>query len=359
MDANVDLKNSIDCEIDERLFPGVVALVGNRFGERISCTRGMARYEPTAMVMRQDSLFDMASVTKVLAVGTASSLLLDKNLLDLNSPIGNYVPELSSEATRSIPLLFLFTHTSGLNNRKIERSGKAFFEELMKIVPDEAPGKEFCYSCLNFILLGLVIEKVSSESLDVFCEKRIFAPFGMQNTGFAPVPESDHLVDVSTSKLGMINDMQARIAGRPVGNAGVFSTADDLAIWAERWLDALAADRRAKWLSRKTALWVTTNVSPLEEYASGIAFRIFDLCGDRPTTMSQSAFGHSGHTGQSIWIDPVSECYSIVLTNRLLPVRRIQEAGDDTPLATKRDQCEARARIADAFLCALANKTHA
>ncbi len=333
-------------EIDSGLFPGAVVLVGRPGRVLWEAAFGYARVVPDKVPMRKDCIFDLASVTKVVATGTALGICVDDGRLRFDMPIRQALPELSGPSIDPVTITHLATHTSGLENAKYYQraQGEAMLDLMLGISPRWQPGTRYCYSCLNMILLGRMVERASGQRLDTFCHARIFGPLGMRDTAFGPLPSSSRVVPSGAAKLGQIEDQQAQVAGRPVGNAGLFSTASDLA----RFCDMMLGEGRLgdiRILSSQTHLWMTRNHLAPPLPARGLAWDMDVEASHRPKRLSPKAYGHSGHTGQSIWIDPEKQVYVIVLTNRNHPK---MVSGD-----RKTQQYQARARIGDAALAAL------
>jgi serine-type D-Ala-D-Ala carboxypeptidase len=180
--------------------------------------------------------------------------------------------------------------------------------------PRDVPGPGYQYSCLNFILLGLLVEDVTQQPLAAFCEDRIFGPLEMGDTRFGPVPASEEVVAMGGT-VGQISDAQARLAGKPVGNAGLFSTAPDLARFCQMMLgEGKLGDSRV--LSKSIVQKITRD-SSAAQVGRGFGW---DLRPEgRPRGLSGTTYYHTGWTGQSMWIDPGLELYVIVLTNRNHP----------------------------------------
>jgi hypothetical protein len=261
-------------------------------------------------------------------------------------PIRQALPELSGSGIEPITVTQLATHTSGFDNTKYhERAqGDAQLQLMLGASPKWPPGSRYYYSCQNLILLGRMVEKASGERLDAFCRSRIFQPLGMRDTSFGPLPPSSRVVPSGASEIGQIEDAQARLAGRPVGNAGLFSTAADLARFCEMMLgEGRLGEIRV--LSPESHRLMTRNLLAPPLPARGFGWELDVNALHRPRRLSKRAYGHSGHTGQSIWIDPEKQVYLIVLTNRNHP----KFVGG----ARKDEQYRARARIGDAALASL------
>ena len=337
------IEQAVQTELDAGLFPGTVVLVGRPGKVLYHEAFGHARLVPDKLEMRKDSIFGLASITKVVATGTAFGVCVDESLLDFDMPIGKALPELSSKGIERIAVEHLATHTSGLSNVKYHVRARG--EEMLKLMLTTSPqceaGTRYSYSCLNMILMGRMVERATGQRLDSFCRERIFEPLGMRDTAFGPLEPSPQVVPSGAPGIGQIEDGQARVAGRPVGNAGLFSTAADLARFCEMLLgEGQLGDVRI--LSKRSHARMTHNLLAAPLPARGFCWDMDLRTSHRPKRLSDRAYGHSGHTGQSIWIDPEKMVYVIVLTNRNHP----KMVGG----ARKVEQYRARGRIADAAL---------
>jgi serine-type D-Ala-D-Ala carboxypeptidase len=337
------IPRAVQQEIDAGLFPGAVVLVGRPGQVLYKEAFGDAQIVPDKFKMHTDHIFDLASVTKVVATGTAFGICVDDGRIRFDTPIAQALPELSGRGIESITVEHLATHTSGFDNAKYwqRAQGEAMLELMLGASPQWKPGSRFYYSCLNMILLGRMVEHASGQRLDAFCQARIFRPLGMHDTAFGPLCRSPRVVPSGAPEIGQIEDEQARVAGRPVGNAGLFSTAGDLARFCEMMLGGgRLGDVRI--LSQESHRRMTRNQLAPPLPAHGFAWDMDLHASHRPSRLSEKAYGHSGHTGQSIWIDPEKQVYLIVLTNRNHPKRIDGER--------KTQQYQARARIGDAAL---------
>ncbi len=337
------ISQAVQQEIDAGLFPGAVVVLGRPGQVLYEGAFGHSQIEPDRVEMQTDHRFDLASVTKVVATGTAFGICVDEGWLRFDIPIAEALPALSGSGIDRITTLQLATHTSGFNNVKYHgrAQGEAMLELMLGATPAWEPGTRYYYSCLNMILLGRMVERASGQPLDEFCQARIFGPLGMRDTAFGPLAASARVVPTSAPEIGQIEDEQARFAGRPVGNAGLFSTAGDLARFCEMMLgEGKRGDARI--LSPESHAWLTRNHLAPPLPGRGFCWEMDLKSLHRPQRLSEKAYGHSGHTGQSIWIDPEKQVYVIVLTNRNHPRRVDGER--------KTQQYLARGRIGDAAL---------
>lgn len=298
------------------LLHGVILAAGRADGIGLRWCWGDAAVQPQRVPMRFDAIVDVASLTKVIATASACGICIDRGLLDSDAPAARYLPGLAELPGSPILVRDLATHTSGHDGAKADGvAGEALLDTVLRMPPRWPPRTTCIYSCRNLILLGLIVERVSGERLGDFCRRAIFAPLGMVDTAFGPVPGSLRVVPTE-QPAGTISDTQARSAGRPIGNAGLFSTAADLAAFCRMMLSS-GSHGDTRILGDAALRWLSTACSP-----PGLPRRSFGWDMDpaepwkRPAALSDAAIGHAGWTGQSLWIDPARDAYAIVLTNR-------------------------------------------
>jgi serine-type D-Ala-D-Ala carboxypeptidase len=277
------------------------------------------------------TLFDLASLTKVVATTPMAMLLYERGLLDLDAPVAAIVPEFISDAEkdsrrRDVTLRMLLAHSSGLPAyEKLFLKARTRDELLpaaftMRLTAD--PGTRAEYSDIGFIILGIALERLADESLDRFCQREIFAPLAMTNTTFNPPAEIRSQIPLTCddrtfrSRIiqGEVQDENASVLGGAAAHAGLFSTAEDLAKFAHSMLDGGSPILRPETVSLFTR---RESAPPATSRALGW---------DTPSAPSQSgryfspqSFGHLGYTGTSLWIDPARQLSITLLTNRTWP----------------------------------------
>ncbi len=326
--------------LQKRDFPGAVILVGRKGKIVFRKAYGLSQWVPDERPMRVDMLFDLASITKPVATTTAVMILLEQGKLRLWDSVSDFVPGFEpfrdEEGRRGEPIRVwhLLTHTSGLlpflRNEEIEQllGIPCTLDDLVRCIGGldklYPAGEEFLYSDLDFITLGFIVEAVSGRGLADFCREHIFAPLQMEDTGFNP-PENLGSRCVPTEVLdgeplqGVVHDPRARLLGGVAGHAGLFSTADDLSVFAQMLLDRgeFAGVRILSPLSVDRM----TEVYPRAAFA-GRALG-WDLDSDFSTNggdlFGPASFGHTGYTGTSFWVDPETRTFVIFLTNRVHP----------------------------------------
>lgn len=315
--------------IAERAAPGGSIAVG-RYGQQV-LTRGYGRTDWTteAPLVDDRTIYDLASLTKVVVTTTAAMILEEEGRLHLDRTVASYLPELDDSAKAPITVRMLLTHRGGLEAYAQLFStlkGRDAYLEAINLRPLRyAPGERSVYSDWDMILLQLVIERITGESLDAFARRRITEPLGMSDSYFNPDSSlytriAPTELQTSTGKLihGVVHDENARAIGGVSGHAGFFSSARDLSIFAQMMLNGghygstriLRPTTVARWTSRQDA---DTSRALGWDTPSGrsSAGRFF----------SPRSFGHTGFTGTSIWIDPVKDMYVVLLTNRVNPTR--------------------------------------
>jgi CubicO group peptidase (beta-lactamase class C family) len=324
----------IEAWVDSNKIPGAVALVGRK-GKIVGFESfGYAQLIPSKVKMERNTLFDLASLTKPIATASSIMILVERGKIRLDDKVSFFIPEFSQGSKDEVTVRHLLTHTSGLPAWEpiyVNSSGDDYaIDYICGVKLENAPGNKYVYSDLGYILLGEVIERVSGQKLDKFAEENIFAPLGMKNTMFNP-PDGMKERCAATEYCawrkeiirGKVHDENAYSMGGVSGHAGLFSTAGDLSTFCEMMLEG-GSYQGERILSPHSVQIMTSNqIEGLGNYGFGWATRSDDYCscGD---FMSEKAFGHTGFTGTSIWIDPEEDVFIILLTNRVHPSRENQ-----------------------------------
>jgi CubicO group peptidase (beta-lactamase class C family) len=314
--------------IEQRAFPAASVAI-THLGKLVALKAlGRFTYEPDSTAVTTDTIFDLASVSKVVATTTMAMILYDRGLLDMGAPLAGVVPEFAGEDKRrqDVTLLMLLAHGSGLPAyeklylRAATRD--ALLSEALSIPLKYDPGTHPEYSDIGFILLGVALERIAEQSLDRFCQAEILGPLGMVHTTFNPPvswkPEIPPTADDRTFRKRVIQaevqDENASVLGGVAGHAGVFSTAADTAAFAHLMLAGGAPIVRPE-----TVRFFTQRQSAPPGTSRALGW-------DTPSSPSQSgkyfspsAFGHLGYTGTSLWIDPERQLSVTLLTNRTWP----------------------------------------
>lgn len=337
-DTQAAIETAVQQEIDAGRFPGAVVVAGTREKRLVTVVKGDAQVRPHRVAMQADSIFDMASVTKAVATATAIGILVDDGKLRWDESLVEALPGHKARGGNRITLRHLGAHVAGLRERpRLESQGRgeAFFAAILEQQPTWEPGEKFEYACKNCITLSSIVERSSGLTFEEFCQKRIFDPLEMKTTRFHRVPASDRVVG-SFGELGLDHNEDGQAAGRGIGNAGLFSTADDLERFCQMML---GRGERAGVRILSDNTWKELITPRFDVSPHAFLWQTGRTLAHRPQGLSDQAFGHSGWTGQSIWIDPEQNLYLIVLTNRVHPDR----VETSSPLG--KEQVRARARI--------------
>ena len=321
----------VEAGIAANRFPGAVIIAGHDGQIIFHKAYGHRSLIPTPEPMTEDTIFDLASLTKVLATAPAVMQLYEQGRFRLNDPVAEYLPEFAANGKQDITIRQLLTHYSGLPpDVSLEDTWEGKEEGLRRAfaaTPVTAPGVQFRYSDINFIVLGALVEKLSGLTLDEYQRQYIAQPLGVEHMRFLP-PESwrsriaPTQYDHGVMLRGLVHDPTSRRMGGVAGHAGLFSTAGDVAIYAQNLLDRLAAGRPSQFpLQQLTLEKMTTPGQP----ATGTALRGLGWDVQSPFSSNRGelfpvgSFGHTGFTGTSIWMDPTSDTYVVFMSNAVYP----------------------------------------
>jgi len=353
--------------------PGAVLLVGQ--GDQLLHRKvlGWRATVPNPELMTADTIFDIASLTKVIATAPAILKLWEMGKVDLNAPLGQYLKEFNTAAFQDVTVMRLLTHSAGMNDLPSREAMAKGFPEAARLQAKAglavAPGGAFLYSDTGFILLGELVRRVSGEALDNFARKQFYAPLGMRDTAFAPPPAwrkriaPTEAVNNQGPLRGVVHDGNARLLNGVAGHAGMFSTASDLSRFC-RMLLAGGQLGGKRYLKEAT---VRAMFAPHEIGESTRALG-WDISSPYARTLGayfpRGSVGHTGFTGTAIWMDPATQVYMILLANRVHPYgkgdvaelrRRISAAigtrfaaREDPPAETALIETEATGPAADA-----------
>ena len=325
-----ELDRVLDRALEQKAFPGGVVAVGRR--GRLAHLRAFGRltYEADAAPVTTETLYDIASLTKVVATTTLAMIQVDEGRLDLDKRVSDFLPGFRGEGRELVTVRQLLTHSSGLPAwlpLNLELKGPAaYLARLQKTPLEYAPGTKSVYSDLGVILLGEVLARVGGQPFEQQVRARVLEPLGMRSTLYRPGPEllpriAPTEVDPWRGRLlrGEVHDENAFALGGVAPHAGLFSTASDLARFAQMLLNGGVLEHR-RIVSRRTLEQFTRKVElPGSTRALG-----WDTPGEGSWSsplMSARAFGHTGFTGTSLWVDPERELFVVLLTNRVHPTR--------------------------------------
>ena len=358
LDRIADLVNQA---IAAKQAPGAVVMVGR--GDQVAYRQvfGNRSVEPTVEAMTLDTVFDLASLTKVVATTTAVMILVEEGRIRLNDRVAAHIPGFERYGKGEITVRHLMTHVSGLRPDLDMSMEFASYDEAIsraiEEIPTSAPGERLVYSDINFFLLGEIVHRVSGKTLDEFCRTRIFEPLGMRDTMFNP-PASLLPRIAPTEKCtqygwpcdqpggtilrGVVHDPTARRMLGVAGHAGLFSTASDLSVFCRMLLDG-GRSGAVRILSPMTVAKMTSPVALPGGQVRGLGWDMdSSYSSNRGELLPLGSFGHTGWTGTSLWIDPLTKTWIVFLSNRVHPDGK----GDVTPL---------RARVATVVGSAIIN----
>jgi CubicO group peptidase (beta-lactamase class C family) len=328
------IDSAIEQAIADRRMPGAVFWLEHE-GAIYCKSYGRRALEPVAEPMTDDTIFDAASLTKVIATTPAIMLLAQRGQLDVDAPVQKYISEFRRDGKDTITVRHLLTHSSGLRpglGAKPEGATAAIAMACREKVTN-APGNVFVYSDINFILLGEIVQRVSQRPLENFVKEEIYTPLKMMKTRYLPFLNDRPRIapterDGTNMLRGVVHDPTARAMGGVAGHAGLFTTASDLARFARMMLNKGELDG-VRIFRPETITAMTSVESPagLKSAGGTMARRGFgwDLetgYSRRGDVFALGSYGHTGFTGTAIWIDPFSETFWILLSNRVHPVAK-------------------------------------
>jgi CubicO group peptidase (beta-lactamase class C family) len=338
------------------LYPGAVVLVGHDskvavheamgYAVKYADAEGAELPADQQVRMRRDTIFDMASVTK-LFTSIVVMQQVERGLIDLNAPVASYLPAFAVNGKQAVTVRQLLTHTSGLPSWlplwRDWPDKAARIKATLEVVPSAPPDTRYTYSDLNLITLGVLAEHVTGEPLDALVSKGITEPLGMRDTGFNPpaskldrIAATEYEANPPRGMVrGSVHDENAWSFGGVAGHAGIFSTAQDLAILCQT---VLAGGRYAntRILRPDTVEQMLTDYNEaFPTHAHGLGFELSQRFYMGGLTAPQTA-GHTGFTGTSVVIDPLSRSFVILLTNRVHPSRSWSSVNPARRVATNR-----------------------
>jgi CubicO group peptidase (beta-lactamase class C family) len=308
------------------IYPGAVLMVGRRSGVLHSRAFGHFEWSSGPVPSADSTLWDLASLTKVVGTTGAIMRLLEQRRVELDAPVSRYLPRFHGGAKDRVTVRMLLNHTSGLRSYlpffRLTATRDSAIALLYREPLRRAPGAAAEYSDLNFLLLGLLIERVSGEPLDRFVTRAVLAPAGLLHSTYRPADSLRSRIPPTGRYRGrpvccVVNDQNAVRMGGAAGHAGLFSTGADLARFARLWLNQGSIDQHQVFQPETIRTFLASE--------NGAADRL--LGWERPDPanrddsayghlLSASAFGHTGWTGTLLWIDPEKDLFLVLLTNR-------------------------------------------
>lgn len=314
----------LDNAIRRGLIDGGVVVVGDKSGPLYTAARGRTRPAPDGTALDERTIFDVASLTKVIATAPAIMKLLEEGRLSLVDPITRWFPEFEGTGREEVTILNLLTHTSGFDDVQLPADTPLLtaIRKASSQISWKQPGSRFRYADINFILLGELIQRVSGMTLDRFCRERLYAPAGMGETTF--LPPADGMTAVAPTfgsagerLIGIVQDENARRIGGVAGHAGLFTSASDLTRFAGMILGR-GMTKGGRIFDERTVIQMTAPYySASGSIVRGLGWDISSpFSSPRGSSFSDASFGHTGYSGSSIWIDPDRNLFVILLTIR-------------------------------------------
>jgi len=328
-----EIDSAVQDGIRKGIYPGAVVVIGRRDSVMYARGYGHFTWDPTSPTPTPDStLWDVASITKIVSTTSIAMRLVDRDKLDLDAPLRRYLPRFSGGPKNSVTVRMLLDHTSGLKSYVPfyvrARGSRARAVDLLYAQPlVRTPGDSAEYSDLNALFLGLIEEKVGGLPLDELAQREVFTPLGLTQTMYRPSARLKSRIVPSGIWRGQpvpgdVNDQNAVAMGGVAGHAGVFSTGMDLARYAQVWLRS-GRGPEGQWVSPETIRrflmkgprsgsrllgWDTPEAKPDEPSVFG-------------TLVSDASYGHTGFTGTELWVDPTRDLFLVFLTNRAFDPR--------------------------------------
>ncbi|MCC6929559.1 MAG: serine hydrolase [Gemmatimonadaceae bacterium] len=343
------LDGAVRDAVRDGAFPGAIAVVGSKDGILAMSSGGQLDANDPS-VPNERTIWDLASLTKVIGMTSAMERLVQGGKVDLEAPVQRYLPDWTGPGKDQVRVRHLLTHSAGLPSwRPLYKEATTPAQAMALVLAtqlDTIPGARMVYSDLGAILLGEIVRRVSGAPLDVFVTREVFAPLGMRETGWRPAPSlkpriAPTEIDPWRQRhlRGEVHDENAYALGGMTGHAGLFSTAADLTRLARMYLGYGQLDGVRVLDSTTIARFTSRPESSLSNRALG--WEKPNGSNSAGHRMSPAAFGHTGFTGTSVWIDPGNDIFVILLTNRVNPTRENRKIG------------QVRIAVADAVMGAL------
>lgn len=317
----------VEREIAAKRLPGCVVLLGRQGKVAFLKAYGQKQVAPKTAPMTTDTVFDMASITKPVATATSLMILVQQGRLQIRDRVAQHIPEFGQGGKDRITVQQLLTHQSGLipdNELEDFKDGPdRAFERIFALRPLADPGTQFLYSDVGFLVLGALVQRLSGKNVHEFAKENIFAPLGMSETGYIPTEALRARAAPTEMRgdrwiQGEVHDPRAHRLEGIAGHAGLFSTAGDLAVYAQMMLNR-GEYGGVRVLSART-VDVMTQPVPVPSGLRGLGWDMqTGFSTNKGELMSPAAFGHGGFTGTGLWIDPELDLFVIFLSNRVHP----------------------------------------
>jgi len=337
------VESLINNAIDDKVFPGCVFLISHHGEIIIHKGFGHFEYNEDTKRVTKKTIYDLASLTKVLATVQAIMILKDRGEIDIDKKVSYYLSKFKGKHKSLVKIRNLLSHSSGLPSWKplfgVSYDKESLLDNIYKISLEYIPNERCDYSDLGFILLGEIIEKITTLRLDKFCKKYIFEPLNMNYTYFCPpkeiwkdIPPTEYCKWRRKVIQGEVHDENAYIMNGVSGHAGLFSNAYDIEKFCKMILN-LGSYNKIQLIHPKTILEFTEKRKNIKDCKWALGWRVYmgkdDIIG---SFFSNSSFGHLGFTGTSIWIDPEKEFFTILLSNRIYPSRENKKILEFRPI---------------------------
>jgi CubicO group peptidase (beta-lactamase class C family) len=308
--------------IADEEFPGAVVIFGTDSEDLYHQAYGTYTYDPASEPVHTGNMFGLASVTKVMSTTSCIMKLVETGRIALTDPVKKYVPEFASNGKDSVTIKNLLLHNSGMPayySPKADETAAEIMATLYEMKLKNTVGTTYVYSCLNFVMLMKVVERVTGQNINDYLQEILCQPLGLQHTMYLP-PDSlmAECLPTLPERQGRVHDPLAYGLGGLSGNAGLFSTAADLAIIAKMYLNA-GEYQGTRVFKPETITQFTRHGYNVEDRSLGWGLKSAEGYSSAGHHFSDASFGHTGYTGTSIWIDPENKLFLILLTNRTYP----------------------------------------
>ncbi len=330
-----EIDNAVKDSIARKETPGAVVVVARKGQIVYRKTFGDRAIEPAREPMTVDTIFDVASLTKVVATATSMMILVERGKVSLADAVSHYIPEFGRFGKERVTVEQLMTHRAGLppDNDIADYVGVTAkpLDRICELRPIYEPGARFVYSDVGYIVAAEIIRRVSGKRLDEFAKENIFDPLGMRDTSFRPIDAEHNSAPGDVSRFapteiregrwmrGEVHDPRAYEMNGVAGHAGLFSSADDLAVFCQMILNG-GERNRVRILAPYTVERMMSSHSLPNSEMRGIGWDVnSSFSSNRGDLFPVGTFGHTGFTGSSLWLDPATECFVVLLTNRVHP----------------------------------------
>lgn len=329
--------------VTDSVFPGAVLLFGIDQEVLYNKAFGNYTYDKNSQKIKTNSIFDLASVTKVVATTSAAMMLVNEEKLSLDGKVISYLPEFNNNGKENVTIRNLLLHNSGLAAFKKYydqfSSGEEVLNDIMNLPLNTPPGEKFVYSDLGMITLQKVIEKITGQTIDEFLEQNLFSQLEMNKTMYSPSKElitecvPTELDNFYRMRLlqGEVHDERAYLLDGVAGHAGLFSTAEDLSVFVRMLLNGGIYNGHEFIDSAIIENW-TTKQSEQSDRGLGWDTKTVDGYSSAGNFFSKNSFGHTGYTGTSVWVDKENKLFLILLSNRVHPTRQNRKISKFRPV---------------------------